>query len=582
MKIMRYFRLKTLFISIVLLFLSVVTVMATPGAPQNVRFANHSFTGLPLTDKGWTNFNVLTDRGYSSARVLFVSSLSGNDNAAANNISANGHYGIADVTFDSNGIFQAPGGVVPFATISTAYAYCRNGYPDVLLLERGGSWSAGLGKYAKSGLSQNTPHIIATYGSSGDRPRLTDTAISTRDAHYLIVSGIHFYSASWTEAGRAIDARGNASYQTFEDLYIEQKSGDIVQGQSGEYCQYIAFRRCVWTHGEAHDGQLYAQQANHVLVEECIFHEPYDDSYTDKSRFGRFFYFTSEGTSGPQYHDYLNNVIMRGNIFYNGERDAVDLRSGGEFSYNLVIASNYNYFGGRGGSENTVQDLDLKYNVFSQGTPTVTGYNSCQIINIDGGTITDNIWTDNTNIGPYGSALALSGDNNVLDIARNITISNNIFYGWDTENNFNTDRDFSDVKNISITGNDFMLVNGGTIINNRTWGEGAYRFEGYTYSNNRYYSTSKSTGWFIPSGDYSGWVSESGETGASNSKVSYTDPGRTVGGFSGSLGRTATTEAFMASLLNQSRHNWDSNLTAYSAINYIRTGFDKDPVKPNW
>lgn len=33
-----------------------------------------------------------TNTGYGSARVLFVSSASGNDTDAANNITANGHY----------------------------------------------------------------------------------------------------------------------------------------------------------------------------------------------------------------------------------------------------------------------------------------------------------------------------------------------------------------------------------------------------------------------------------------------------------------------------------------------------------
>jgi len=537
---------------------------------------NHWFTNLPLDSKGWTDFQALTDSGYSSARVLFVSSSSGNDTSAENHIADNGHYRISDVTFDSDGIFQSPENVSPFATIQTAYAYCRDGFPDILLLERGSTWTSGVSGSVNSGASQSAPHIIATYGSSGNRPQLTDVMLDCDNADCLIVSGIHFYSAEWTSAGRAVETRGDPDYQTFEDLFFTQKAGDIIQGQSGSYASYIAFRRCHWYHGEAHDGQLFAQHADYVLIEECSFQEPFDDDYADESRFGRFFYFSSEPTGGGSEHDFLNHVYMLGNVFYNGERDAVDLRSGGDFKYNLVVASDYNHFGGRGGSEDTIQSVDIEYNAFLEGPPNVSGYNGIHLINIDGGTINENILTDNTNIGPYGYCLSIAGDGVCLWIARNIDITNNIFYGRSAAFNLRTNRTLEDVQNITISNNDFQLVNGSEIILQSTWDEGRYRFEGYTYQNNRYYSSEAADDWFTPCGSYSDWVSESGETGSSSIQLSYSAPSRTVGSYNQSLGGSATTADFMASVRAQARHNWDPDLLALSAVNYFRSGFDED------
>lgn len=547
----------------------IATIVLILIAPVLACAANHEFTGLPITAAGWTDFDTITDSGYGSARVLFVSSASGNDSTAASNIVSNGHYGVSDVTFDANGYFQAPGGVYAFSTIATAYAYCRDGYPDILLLERGGAWGAGLGvSYVNSGSAQATPHIIASYGSSGARPKLTDVEFNGSTQEYIVVSGIHFYSADWTTADRSVDVRNGASYQTFEDLYIEGTAGDITGSSS-----YIAFRRCIWLHGEAHDGQIFVQTMTNCLIEECLFYEPFDEDYTDESFFGRNIYYAHTGSSG---------VELRGNIFYSADREGVHLRDDCDFYDNLVV-QNYVRVGDIGTSTRYTMAANIYENVLIESSPRSNiDPNTLCLLAQDGTKAYDNIITSPSNVDRNPMGILVIGNYSstpTLPTAKNLEIYDNIVYDFTTSAGvgygIKFDASLTDISNISVHDNDLQLVDGdgsGNVFSYPT------SFLSYgTFANNNYYSDDAESGWFIQ-GNLSAWASASSETGASSTPVSYTSPTRTIGGYHGTLGGTATTAAFMTAALGQSRADWDTDLMAVAAINYIRAGFDKSSV----
>jgi hypothetical protein len=535
--------------------------------------ANHSFTGLPLDSNGFTDFESIVSSGYGSARVVFVSSATGNDTDAANNITSNGHYGVADVTFDEDGVFQAPVGVEAFTTISAAYAYCRDGLPDILLLERDGEWSAGRGvDYVNSGSAQSTPHIIASYGS-GARPKLTDVEFNSSSKSHIVVSSIHFYSADWTTADRALDIRGTATNQLFEDLYIEQTAGDIVQGASVDT---IVFRRCIWINNEAHDGQMYMSDADNVILEENIFAEPYDDSYGDESRYGRHLYFA---------HGESNGTVARGNVFFASDREGADFRAGGEIYNNLIVQS-YLRVGDVGTSTRYTCSGDIYQNVLMEGSPQTGTATIILILANDGSNIYDNIVTNPTNattnvigisvIGNYSSTPA-------LPTAKNLNIYDNVIYDWAASGGngigIRVDSSLTDIENLSIHDNDIQMINGhggGAIVYYPT-----DLMSYVTFANNRYYSTEAEADWF-DQGDHDAWVSASSETGSTKTEVSYTAPTRTVGSYHGTIGGVATTAAFMTAVLAQSRTNWDDDLMATSVINYIRAGFDMEPVSTSY
>lgn len=530
----------------------------------------HSVTGLPYDEYGWTDFEELTSTGYDDARVVFVSN-AGNDTTGS-------VYGISDVSFDSDGMFQAAGTPNAYATISAAYSQMRTGYPDIILLKRGDEWTEYLGSSVVSGESASARHIIASYGTATERPLMrhgTGVAFDTGGVSNLIVSGIHTYAHTYaTGGGRAVDLLGSdSSNQLFEDCVFERS---VSRAQGGTvFFSGIAFRRCQFIEGDA-DGsaKFYSSNGDDLLMEENVFYSPELQN--------RHLYLSPSGVDDHS----LTSVVLKGNIFYESARSGLSIRSGARIENNLILKNDLIIHGGKGGSEGSIQSGDISDNVIMQSA---TGSNGdgewgVHLINNDGTTVTGNIWTDPSGI--TGSSFAISfGVDSVTQIARNIDIAGNIIYSWAQSGTTNrglvTSWDgFSDVQNVTIRNNDFQFASAvgcDEIILHYSWG--ADRFSGFTYSGNRYYSTTSATDWFIPGGSFSGWVSASGETGAEATEVSYTDTTRNIRTYNASLGGSATDAAFIASVLEQSRQNWLVAYTAGVVNDYIRAGFDLDAVE---
>lgn len=530
--------------------------------PPEVRY---DFPLLPLTSSGWTDFeDLLTNEGYQTARVVFVSN-DGNDNTAQ-------IYGISKVTFDSNGMFQPVGTVQPFATITAAYANMRGGYPDILLLNRGDEWTEsfdtdGIGR-VKSGSSFNERHIIASYGT-GVRPQLFESIINARNASYIIISGLRLYTDDWRTADRAIDITGEVYHQLYEDIKVDQHYKNLIQGGT-HTLENIALRRCIFTDHSAHDGVFYTAGVNGLLFEENVFFRPREPS--SDSRYGRHLYLSP---SGEEKHG-LTGLILRRNIFNQGERESIDVRAGGLIENNLSLQNDLLTVGGRGGSENSIQTAHIINNVFMQGSPLTNGENELNLINIYNGIVSGNIWTDNTNLGSSVNVINIVGSDTVR-VALHIDISNNTIYGFSGDGSargFTISSDLIDVEDITVQGNEFQYVNGSSqIILHREWQEDL--FEGFTYSNNKYFSTAAVGDWFSPGGTFAEWVVLSGETGGEAVQISYTDANRTITTYNSYIGEPGTTEDFMLKVLDQSRYNWNPDYTADAVNDYIREGFDK-------
>jgi len=545
--------------------------------------ANHYFTGLPITSDGWTDFDTLTDTGYSTARVIFVAD-DGNDGTAQ-------IYGIGDVTFDSNGIFQAPVGVAPYLTITAAYAQVRDGYPDILLLKRGDTWTeafatGSIGRWNNSGPSSTVRQILASYGSSGDRPLLNIGIYSgwqtegTPDANNVIISGIQFYAHLWESSteGRCVNLLGTSEEILFEDCVFNRNT-NLVQGYpEGSRHTNIAFRRCQFIEGKS--GELTAftlggYGVDGLLIEENLFYKPVE---------GNRHLYLDNGLNNA-----TPNTLIRGNIMYVSQRSGISARAGGSIEKNLIVQNDLVLVGQHGSTlEGGIISGIIRDNVFLEsveiaGNTDGDGEWGLWLKNNDGSLISDNIWTDPTGMDAGGGfAIYISGGDTV-HVGKNLTVQNNIVYGRSTaagaSQAIRWESDLTDTSGCVFSGNDIQMVNGSDYIIRHASGSIT---AGITYSNNRYYSSETESTWFAPGGDLSGWVSASGETGASNTQVTYTDATRTLKTYNQSLGGTATTAAFMTSALGQARYNWDTDLTAYAAINYIRAGFDKTAIAAEW
>ena len=547
-------------------------IQKLPADDQDSSSGNvHGFTGLPLTDDGWTDFRFMIREQnlYQDARVVFVSNSEGNDGTG--NV-----YSITDITFDSNGMFQPAGPVNAFKSIDVAYNNIRKGYPDILLLKRGDEWSTGLGGYAKSGRNLTERHIIASYGT-GDRPQLFSTMLNARDASFLIVSGLRFYTTNWRTSGRALDITGSVNHQLYEDIWFDQHNEDKIQGGTSGIFN-VAIRRCIYTNYQAHDGFMYVARITGLLLEENSYYKPFQKNYPDENRYGRFLYLSPSGFGDDK--NALVNINLRRNIFYAGEREALDPRGGGVLENNLIVASDLTTVGGRGGSTDSIQSTRVVNNVFMEGTPNIKGTNRLVLINIDGGLIYGNIWTDNLNLGSSVNTITITGSDTV-NVSRNIEISSNVIHGFSGHGStraFSVASTLTEVNNVTIENNEFQYIYGSSeIMLHRAWQED--RFAGFTYRGNKYYSAIAATGWFTPGGTLAGWVEGSGETGAQSVQISYPDPNRNLRTYNETLGGSADTDLFMSKVILQSRHNWNPEYTACETNNYIRAGFGKAPVE---
>ena len=530
----------------------------------------HDFTGLPLTEDGWTDFEAMIRDGYDDARVVFVSSSEGNDSTGQ-------VYGISDITFDVAGMFQPRSAVNAYKTIAQGYSQIRDGYPDILLLKRGDEWEEAfnvnsVGRWGKSGRSSTERAILGSYGS-GARPTLligNGTGFVPYYASNLIVSGIRFYSHTWEieTPSRAFNlAISGQSDYLIEDCVAERNVNRL------QSFQRVAFRRNHFIEG--HPGSLVAKiyvfNGQNLLLEENIFYSPVEKN--------RHLYLSSP-SFGP-----ILGMITKNNIFYTSRRTGLSHRTDGVIDNNLIVRNDQVVVGGAGGSKDEIKSAQVSNNVFLESVPDSAGDGeySIKLQNNDGTSIYGNIWTDPTGITSSSYAIMISGDTDV-HIARNIDIHDNIVYGWHVQGTasrvLSTSSSFTDVQNVNIFDNDFQMTNGGSnIIRHQTWDDGANRFEGYTYSNNRYYGAMPESDWFASFSSFAEWVAASGDTGSETTQVSYTDASRTLKTYNQSLGGSASTEEFMLEALKQARYNWRAEYTACAVNNYIRAGFDKESIE---
>src|SRR5262249_49272530 len=126
---------------------------------------------MTVVQQDWTPFTPSAD-----SRIVYVSSASGNDGF--------------------NGLSPSS----PKRTIAAGRSLLRNGFPDWLLLGRGGGWAEGLCASSNiSGGSESERMLVWSYGSSTERPLVrsgTQTAFSAfgqPPASHIAIVGIHLW-----------------------------------------------------------------------------------------------------------------------------------------------------------------------------------------------------------------------------------------------------------------------------------------------------------------------------------------------------------------------------------------------------
>ena len=552
----------------------------------------HDITGFPLDANGWTDLNaIVSTAAYSDSQVVYVSDTDGNDTTAAS-------MAIASVGADP---FNPTETITPYATIETAKAALRDGFADLLLFKSGESWTdQRIATLGKSGAGYNARIIVSTYGGAAQASFALgagDNGINLGRNDHVIVTNLRFESlVTGLRPGKGFDILGTTLNVLLEGCTFINHDTNRIQGSNtvadGDLSEQIALRRCVIDDLQPQDGDnlIYVTRTDGFLAEECVFNTPVAEE--------RWLYMSgADNNLLPKESNSLKNVLVRGCIGFTSTTGAISARGGGTFDNNLFLFPDGMGMGGSGGSpegSGSGSAGSIKSVTFTNNVMFGVGHghtvNTLSWNNIDGGLIKNNIWAHGEGIAGSSHAMMATVHTDPTtetwlgNIWRNTVIEDNIVYNWSgdgTNRCFQLNSYHIEIENITIRNNDFQFPRGDTmssIIFHRDWdGSGGDRFNGFTYSGNRYFAAS-GTDVFSPGTNHAGWITESGETGSSWGAVSYPDPSRDMSSYMTSIGNPGTVEDFMAQVVQQTRQNWNPSYTAPAVNNYIRAGFGKPQI----
>ena len=487
-------------------------------------------------DSSWTKFTPSSD-----TLIVYVSQSRGNDSRckayAANQISDP---------------FQPGSSFIPCKTIHAAksiYDALPDRKPHWLLFKSGDTWAhQSLGKWEKSGRSKAEPAVVASYGDSGNRPKILTGSSSFSGAinsgvKYLTLADLfiqaHTYSTSTGKGGpRAFRwiSKSSAGDWVFEGLHVQDYETAFLIGASGDQFRgkisNLTFRNNI-LNGNQGENALYISGINGLKLFEgnTFYDNAYWSNHTDGSFRGKHLYFDNEN-GYPANGDSTGKAIFRNNFFIDSAAIAFQARTGGEIANNYVESHGFGIVVGkhdRGQSwpmvTASVHDNVIMHLVDSLDQDLGYGIN---LVNANAD-IERNIIAYYGSARPYGHPVFITGDPGKTARTR---LRDNTIY--------NT------VGDIRTDGNVGTVVQTDNLINEDM---------ALLASNVR------------------------------SSTVNFVDPDPT--GFRDLakynrevLGGARNVDAFMAEALKQWRGNYRSEYTVTEVNNYIRKGFEPDGSQP--
>lgn len=530
----------------------------------------------------------------------------------------------------NNGLSES----TPVKTITKGKSLMRNSYPDWILLKKGDTWTdEAFGQFCYSGRSKTEPMLISAYGA-GARPLIkTNPSISTTNGimsssgggcgiggDYLAIVGLEFYaytrdpnSPNFNPSTLTITHSGfnflyATNWQLLEDNKFSFYSGNTIHPwPTGPTFKNISLRRNIITDDYVTNGYcqgLFSSGTSDFLVEENVWdHNGWNEQVTGTSTmFSRNMYL-SHGDG---------KTILRGNIDANGASGGVQVRTGGIAENNLFLRDPYSITFGHNQNDtidisgvirnNVILDSRDINNTVGNGAGTGIWIRS-ELANVQGSSSYGDALVKNLDV--YGNIIAHNklGSLNIAGIKMdgtgpyaNTKVHNNIIYDWSrptwpTATDHRADGLYIKIATstlpaeVSVYNNIIQQIYSGFIgltSNIDTASSSVLR------QNNTYWSAEAnsavvwSKGWFEFFGEHAVtwdmWMTRTGETGAVNQLVGFTDPNRSIETYMTSLGVTPTYEAFMVKARQQSKDNWDPRFTASVVNNYIRAGFDLPPL----
>ena len=486
---------------------------------------------------GWTSLQRSAD-----ARTIYVSSSTGNDQ----------NDGLAEST--------------PRRSLAAGMSLLRDGHPDWLLLRAGDTWDEAFLPWSISGRSAAEPMVIGVYGEGGRAklraPHGTPGLSFSRSCSHISVLDLEI-----TPLADPAEQPGIGWLSGGEGLLVE---GCLIRGfynaivlQSGSNHR---IRRCVMV--DSIRAGMYVANVAGLLLEENVLDKPGTDP--GLAFFHQGFYIDAAGNT---------DVVVRGNII-SDTTAGMSMRAGGTAVNNLFARCALALPLGGGPEPGLHPDgvhAVARDNVIVDGrdidASNPRGW-GIVLQNIASAEIEGNVVA---NIGSASFPFAFEVDGwqsgaKVFDI----TMRDNLTYGWKGEGLRVKGQSGTQLKNLSIEGNHFQnKVDGSALL--FTW-EASSSDEIHS-AGNRFYSQS------LPP---SSWITlasnpvsvpqyklEVQDSTSSEEALPYPNPGRTLAEYSALQGKAASHEAFMAEVRLQSRRNWRPQFTATAVNDWIRAGFGK-------
>jgi hypothetical protein len=484
----------------------------------------------------------------------------------------------------------------PVQTLERAYSLLRDSCPDWMLLRCGDEWYENIPSISKSGRSADEPILISSYGE-GEKPLIKSESgsVISNSGHafpeHIFFIGLDLYSYKREPSSEDYDEsvtsnRGIRWVGGGNDILVEDccfrffSGGLVVQKYTASQLTDFKLRRSIITDSystNSHSQGFYAHNIDGLLVEECIFdHNGWLIQGTgDNSQEGGAATMFNHNT----YFNECNDVVIKGNIFLRpssiGNKMCSNIPDG---SIGILIDNNL-YVEGEvgisiGGNTEELSrfcNVVIKNNVMlhiGRSNPTsrnfgwyldISDNNNCVVSN---NCFVHQPWYDNTyavNIGGESEENILISNNTIHDI-RYQAIRVRINTAW---------------NNVQIFENIIQDDSLGPLMVHQSG-----NFEEVSYYDNTYY-TSDISNFARLDGEYltyDEWISASGETGAINEEIDFTDPNRTVESYYSSIGGNGTFEGFIAEACQQSKDNWNTAFTASAVNDYIREGFDMEKL----
>lgn len=475
----------------------------------------------------WTEFT------NTSGRVIYVSDTDGN---------------VANNGFSSTPNPSGAGGVGPKKTIAQGMALMRNGLGDWCLLKKGDTFTnQKINTLAGSGPSSSNPWLIGSYGTgasgsdrgaSGARPIMEinstgastgSTGASPSGGNNVAIVGLDFYAYIWDpdnpsyNSGASLTRTGIHMFNQSTWWLVEDCKfrffGNAINAETNSVPDddrhgSINIRGCIildcYNKEPNHSTGMFINDFDGLLVEGCVFdHNGWNthaalpaDTTGDISWFNHNFYFQGWASTGVNAPvTFRNNIVAR-------DASSGQFRTGGTITDNLFTDQSVSMAFGMP----TALASEISGNVFLNGFTSnpVEGIVSAKAIETfseySGKPFNLGTLTITDNIIAHGSGSGCAGIDIDSGQDGNVTVTGNVLYDWTNP-----------------------IVNDGT---------------GNTVSGNE-----------INAGP-------------------YLDPNRDCGTYNASLGGAGTTAAFLTECRLQSRDNLRSQYTAAAVNAYIRAGFE--------